>query len=193
VFAYSRPGYGDSDSPTTPRDAKHIVEELRGLLAAEGYAPPYILVGHSFGGTYMELFAKSHPSEVAGLVLVDTRHRDFLATCEAAKFELCGIPADAVSSLPQVQQDEYVAFAMASPEIRAAGAFGSYPVRVLTATDHGNSAAKEALWESMLGALAAEAADGKQIVFPGSGHYIQLDRTSGVVDAIVAVLPAGVH
>src|SRR6478609_6304811 len=84
VFAYSRPGYGASSPATTPRDPKTIVEELRALLAAQGYAPPYVLVGHSNGGAYMELFAKSHPDEVRGAVLVDPRHRDFLTTCEAA-------------------------------------------------------------------------------------------------------------
>ena len=72
VFAYSRPGYGDSDPSGAPRTATRIVEDLRALLAARGFAPPYILVGHSFGGTYMELFAKAHPEEVTALVLVDS-------------------------------------------------------------------------------------------------------------------------
>ena len=79
IFAYSRPGYGASSPATTPRDPRQIVEELRALLAYEGYGPPYLLVGHSFGGTYMELFAKAHADEVIGAVLVDPRHRDFLA------------------------------------------------------------------------------------------------------------------
>ena len=92
IFAYSRPGFGASSPATTPRDPKQIVEELRALLAPEGYAPPYVLVGHSMGGTYMELFAKSHPDEVVGVVLVNPRHRDFLATCEAAELDDCGIP-----------------------------------------------------------------------------------------------------
>src|SRR5205809_574502 len=42
VFAYSRPGYGASGPATTPRDPKQIVEELRSLLASQGYAPPYV-------------------------------------------------------------------------------------------------------------------------------------------------------
>src|SRR3954470_22248065 len=92
IFAYSRPGYGASGPATTPRDPKTIVEELRALLASQGYAPPYVLVGHSNGGGYMELFAKSHADEVVGVVLVDPRHRDFLNTCEAANIDGCGIP-----------------------------------------------------------------------------------------------------
>ncbi len=193
VFAYSRPGYGDSDPSSTPRDAGHIVAELRVLLTSQGYAPPYVLVGHSFGGTYMELFAKSHPDEVAGVVLVDPRHRDFLEACEAKKIEMCGIPADDLATLPDVQIAEYKAFAKASGQILAAGSFGSYPVRVLTATEHPTSPAWEALWESMLGSLAAEAEDGRQILFEGAGHYIQRDRTDDVARIIVKMLPQRGH
>jgi pimeloyl-ACP methyl ester carboxylesterase len=71
VFAYNRPGYGDSATTDTPRDGLTIVEELRRNLQHEGLVPPYILVGHSMGGLYMQLFAKRHPDEVAGIVLVD--------------------------------------------------------------------------------------------------------------------------
>src|SRR6185436_2048236 len=39
VFAYSRPGYGRSDDPTTPRDPATIVEELRELLVSQDIAP----------------------------------------------------------------------------------------------------------------------------------------------------------
>ncbi|RZT09103.1 Alpha/beta hydrolase family protein [Duganella sp. CF402] len=71
VFAYNRPGYGKSEDTAAPRDGLTIVEELRRNLKAEGLAPPYILVGHSLGGLYVQLFAKRHPEEVAGIVLVD--------------------------------------------------------------------------------------------------------------------------
>jgi pimeloyl-ACP methyl ester carboxylesterase len=71
VFAYNRPGYGNSDDTGAPRDGLTIVEELRRNLQHQGMKPPYILVGHSLGGLYMQLFAKRHPDEVAGIVLVD--------------------------------------------------------------------------------------------------------------------------
>lgn len=189
IFAYSRPGLGASGPVTTARDPKTIVEELRALLASEGYAPPYVLVGHSMGGTYMELFAKSHPDEVVGAVLVDPRHRDFLSTCEAQNVDGCGIPESVLATQAPAIIGEYHAFTMASEQIRAAGTFGAYPVRVLTATNHPWSAAAETLWERMLGSLAAEAVNGEQIIVQGSGHHIQLDRPDVVVNAILAVLP----
>ncbi len=189
IFAYSRPGYGASTPATTPRDPRQIVEELRALLAHEGYAPPYVLVGHSFGGTYMELFAKAHPDEVAGAVLVDPRHRDFLARCEAAHLDSCGIPEPLLETQAASTIAEYHAFPLGSDEIRTAGTFGTYPVRVLIATDHPVSPAWESLWTSMHGELAAEASNGEQIIVRGASHYIQLDRPDVVVDAILETLP----
>ena len=71
VFAYNRPGYGRSDAVDGPRDGATVVEELRRVLRAAGCAPPYVLVGHSMGGLYVQAFARAHPGEVAGVVLVD--------------------------------------------------------------------------------------------------------------------------
>lgn len=74
TFAYNRPGYGKSDPATTPRDGQHIVDELRALLRSKGLNPPYILVGHSLGGLYMQLYARRYPEEVSALILVDSTH-----------------------------------------------------------------------------------------------------------------------
>lgn len=190
TVAYSRPGYGRSDPSPEPRDAAHIVDDLRVLLAARGLAPPYVLVGHSFGGAYMELFAKAYPEEVIGVVLVDPRHRDFTSACEHAGFEGCAPPPSVVASLPQVQIDEFEAFARTSDEIHAVGAFGEYPVRVLTATSHGFEPELEGLWQSMLGSLADEAVDGEQSLFVGAGHFLQVERAHEVAAVISSLLPA---
>jgi hypothetical protein len=71
IFAYNRPGYGKSEATRHMRDGRTIVDELRALLRQKGLAPPYVLVGHSLGGLYMQLFARAYPREVKGLVLVD--------------------------------------------------------------------------------------------------------------------------
>jgi pimeloyl-ACP methyl ester carboxylesterase len=190
VFAYSRPGYGASDPTARPRDPTHIVEELRSLLASEGYTPPFVLVGHSTGGTYMELFAKSHPEEVVGAVLVDPRHRDFFTICEEAVNADCGIPEAILREQPPNQIAEYRAFALASEQIRVAGAFGNYPLRVLTATSHPIPPALEALWQTVLGSLAAESSQGEQVIVQGASHYIHVDRPDTVVNNILDLLPA---
>jgi pimeloyl-ACP methyl ester carboxylesterase len=78
ALAYNRAGYGKSSATTEPRDGAHIVEELRTLLQAQALKPPYILVGHSLGGLYMQLYARKYPKEVAALVLVDSTHPEQL-------------------------------------------------------------------------------------------------------------------
>lgn len=188
VFAYSRPGYGQSDATDRPRDGAHIVEELHRLLAAEGISPPYVLVGHSTGAAYMELFAKTHPDEVRGLVTVDGRPAGFLAACETQRLPMCGIPDDTLAKQPQVMIDEYRGFAMIAGELAAAGPFGAYPVRVLTAEKE--TSPRQMLWESMQAAIASEAADGTQTIFKGSSHYLQIDRTREVVQVIDELLQA---
>jgi pimeloyl-ACP methyl ester carboxylesterase len=69
--SYDRAGYGFSDPGPVPRDAAAIVADLEKGLKAGRIAGPYILVGHSAGGLYVRLFAARHPSQVAGMVLVD--------------------------------------------------------------------------------------------------------------------------
>jgi pimeloyl-ACP methyl ester carboxylesterase len=74
VFVYDRPGQGASSSSNSPRSGAQIVEDLRGLLKSRKLEPPYVLVGHSLGGLYIQLYARKYPQEVAGLVLVDSTH-----------------------------------------------------------------------------------------------------------------------
>jgi pimeloyl-ACP methyl ester carboxylesterase len=78
ALAYNRPGYGRSEPADTPRDGAQVVRELRELLQAQQLAPPYVLVGHSLGGLYLQLFARQHPGEVQALVLVDATHPEQL-------------------------------------------------------------------------------------------------------------------
>lgn len=59
TFSYNRAGYLDSDPAGDARDAAHIVGELRGELKQRNVNPPYVLVGHSLGGLYMQYFARN--------------------------------------------------------------------------------------------------------------------------------------
>ena len=71
VVSYDRAGLGWSDLGPMPRTADRIVDELHTMLERATIPPPYVLVGHSFGGLTMPLFATRYPDEVAGMVLVD--------------------------------------------------------------------------------------------------------------------------
>jgi pimeloyl-ACP methyl ester carboxylesterase len=72
--AYDRAGFGWSDAGPMPRTAARIAAELHELLTVARIAPPYVLVGHSFGGLSIRAYASRHPSDVAGLVFVDPAH-----------------------------------------------------------------------------------------------------------------------
>ena len=72
--SYDRAGLGWSEPGPSPRDSERIVEELHSLLANAGVRPPYVLVGHSFGGLTVRLYASKYPEEVVGIVLVDPLH-----------------------------------------------------------------------------------------------------------------------
>jgi pimeloyl-ACP methyl ester carboxylesterase len=71
TISYDRCGLGWSSAPASDRTPTQIAAELRTLLRAAGVQPPYILVGHSFGGLVMQRFALDYPHDTAGLVLLD--------------------------------------------------------------------------------------------------------------------------
>jgi pimeloyl-ACP methyl ester carboxylesterase len=74
--SYDRGGYGESDAGPMPRTSLEIAHELHALLQNAGEHPPYILVGHSFGGYNARVFGGQYPNEVAGMVLADTPQED---------------------------------------------------------------------------------------------------------------------
>ena len=76
VCAYDRAGYAWSEAGTEPRTISNITRELRELLRTAQVSPPYVLVGHSFGGLIVQVYASRFPDEVAGMVLVDSSHPD---------------------------------------------------------------------------------------------------------------------
>lgn len=74
AFSYDRAGLAWSESTSIPRSMATLVTELRLLLQTARVPPPYVLVGHSFGGLVIRAFARAHPDEIAGLVFVDPLH-----------------------------------------------------------------------------------------------------------------------
>ncbi|QLE59459.1 alpha/beta hydrolase [Nostoc sp. TCL26-01] len=74
VCIYDRAGYGWSDYSPHPRTSEQIVKELNSLLTQAEIAPPYILVGNSFGSYNVRLYAHYFPEKVVGIVLTDGLH-----------------------------------------------------------------------------------------------------------------------
>jgi len=131
VCAYDRAGRGWSDPSPAPHDARHIAAELHALLINASIEPPYVLVGHSFGGLVTRLYADQFPDQVAGMVIIDGGQPDIRSArfpAEAREktsaeerfmtvapllarlglFRLVGTPPD--TDLPPQQRAEFAAF-----------------------------------------------------------------------------------
>jgi pimeloyl-ACP methyl ester carboxylesterase len=72
VCAYDRAGTGRSEPAAGPQDGVAVAADLHALLAKANVPGPYVLVGHSTGGSYNLVYAARYPSEVAGMVLLDS-------------------------------------------------------------------------------------------------------------------------
>ena len=81
VCSYDRAGFGWSDPSSMPRSARQMATELHTGLVKAGISPPYVMVGHSFGGLVTQIFSGLYPGEVTGVVLEDSVHPE-----EVAKF-----------------------------------------------------------------------------------------------------------
>jgi pimeloyl-ACP methyl ester carboxylesterase len=71
VCVYDRAGQGWSE-PTGRQDGVQLATDLHDLLRTANVAGPYIVAGHSVGGTYAMVFAYRYPADVAGMVLLDS-------------------------------------------------------------------------------------------------------------------------
>ena len=78
VVSYDRAGFGKSDLPETPHDMREEVEWLWQGLKELGLNKDLILVGHSFGGWMIRLFASEHPEATRGMVFVDPFTNEFV-------------------------------------------------------------------------------------------------------------------
>ncbi len=72
VCTYDRAGMGWSDAGPLPRDAEHFARELHTLLQNANVPGPYILVGHSLGGLPVRVFAHEYPSDMVGVVFIES-------------------------------------------------------------------------------------------------------------------------
>lgn len=183
VVLYDRPGIGRSAPrvDASPVRADAVAAQLAELLHAIAAPPPYILVGHSLGGLYVQAFARNRPHDVAAVVLVDA----------ASPFEPPGVFVSTVPPEPgtiEAAEEKGVAPSVAS--LLSGPPFPDVPLIVLAATDHGDTPAREALWRDVQARTAAMSPRGQLDVVSGSGHFIQSDRPAAVVDAVLRAASA---
>ena len=212
VCSYDRPGTlryiegtpltGRSTPVAQPRTAADIAAELNQVLAAAMVPEPYVLVGHSFGGLVVRLYAQTYPDQIAGVVFVDA----FSPTVPGAFADRWAIYRDqllnpAVEQMPlesmrspdseRVDLDASAAQALNGP------AFPQVPVVVLTKTESFAGLPSlpglpaddtNALYEQAQDNLVALVPGTPQFIATGSDHYIQFSQPDLVVNATELVL-----
>jgi pimeloyl-ACP methyl ester carboxylesterase len=181
LVLYDRPGIGHSGPRvgTGVLLANTVVEQLAALLQAIDAPPPYVLVGHSLGGFYMQAFARNRPQEVAAVVLIDS----------ASPFEPPGAFGSTVLPRPgSIAAAEEAGFAPSAAAMLAGPPFPPAPLIVLAATEHAVTPEREALWQAVQAQTAALSPKGRLAVVQGSGHCIQNERPQVVIAAVLEAM-----
>jgi pimeloyl-ACP methyl ester carboxylesterase len=197
--AYDRAGLGNSEPGPEPRTIARVVDELHTLLANAGIQGPYILVGHSWGGLSMRLFADRYPEDVLGLILVDSSHPDVFRRNAAV------LPPESPDDSESIKfYRDWFANAVhdptleIAPELFEAGSLGDLPLVVLTAMNKQRAddfpadlnAQFNQIWLELQQELAKLSSNSTHIVSQESVHYIQQEQPDLVIEAILQVLEA---
>ena len=75
VCSYDRAGLAWSDSGPADETVEQTVADLHTLLRAAKEKGPYVLVGASIGGIFIQAYQRTFPKEVAGLVFTNSSNR----------------------------------------------------------------------------------------------------------------------
>jgi pimeloyl-ACP methyl ester carboxylesterase len=188
AFVYNRPGYGRSDLVSTPRDGTHVVDELRSLLRSKGLKPPYILVGHSLGGLYMQLFARRYPDEVNALILVDSTHpSQFKDKYSPENWPILFRFAYYVAT-SAVEKEEMNAINSTGESVLSLPSFVGKPVIVLSASRPMKEKSELADYANEKRKDITRLYPGSKQIWVDSGHGIPLEKPESVISAIRDVL-----
>jgi pimeloyl-ACP methyl ester carboxylesterase len=193
VCTYDRAGLGNSDRGPTPRTTRRIANELHMLLSNSGLQPPYVLVGHSFGGLNMRMYASEYPDEVAGMVLVDASHEDW-----DARIREFFTPEDYANIIGRIEQNpEGVDIAESNREMHDTGSLDNIPLRVLTNHRRFGVEQLDEVYLELQDSLTRLSTNGRKVLAEDSGQLTPLAQPQLVVNAIrdvvdeVRAAPAG--
>ena len=138
ICFFDRPNVADgkSDPVVGMRSSADIVADLETLLAVAGIQPPWILIGHGFGGMNMTLFAARHLEDVAGLILMDPLPPDTLESWMLQPDDAAGSPPNRYilpSGGGPVRAQERIDLAASSAQLRSVRTLGTLPVTLFAA------------------------------------------------------------
>jgi len=211
VCTYDRPGtildadhLSRSDPVLMPRSADAIVAELHGVLQASRIAAPYVLAAHSLGGLFCRLYSATYPSDVVGMVLVDSWQEDLPAILGpagwAAYVDLATPPPPGLKDYADLELVDFAAASARMSEAARAAPLPALPLFVISRAkpvqfppdvpSAFSREAFEAAWRKGQARLAALLPDARHEIATESDHYVQIQQPALVVDAIRAVVEA---
>jgi pimeloyl-ACP methyl ester carboxylesterase len=194
VCSYDRAGLGSSDPGPFPRDPMRETGELHTLLSRAGLAPPYVLVGHSYGGDLTRLYAARFPQGVVGLVLVEAANEDqwwkipeartawdeYLRECRKKPKDGPATCGEAAAILDQ-----------GPAELRPIRSLGSLPLIVVSAgKSFWGKAATWAAWQAMQASDSALSSCSDRVIAAKSQHEVEKDEPQIIVDQVERMLKA---
>lgn len=185
TVAYTRAGYVGSDPANGPRDSATIVKELREELDRRNIRPPYVLVGHSLGGLYMQYFARNFPDEVTGLLLIDSTHWDqHLAVDTQANQRYFG-QREVTLFMPLIMRQELKDSVLAGEQVHDSPGVQDVRTIVLSSTIAPKGSTPESLARAaqLQGEIASDFPGSRHVFVTGATHYIQRDKPEVVINA----------
>ena len=189
VCAYDRAGSGFSPPNPRAHDAGHEIDDLQRLLDHAHVAPPYVLVGHSYGGLVARLFAHAQPREAAGVVLVDamgrSQDRRFWRLWRAQPPRV----RRAVPNPLEEGADQLTSQAMADRITTLGKTRLAVVTRGQSNTGEGPLPARR-LWLQMQDELASLSSDQVHVIALHSGHFVQDAQPLVIVRAVRTVVHA---
>jgi pimeloyl-ACP methyl ester carboxylesterase len=188
VYAYNRPNYGQSEIKKPPKNVIDVAKQLRTNLVAQNISPPYILVGHSVGGLYINMFARLYPSEVAGVVFIDASHPkqfEYFRNNHSILYDLL-----ILSTKKGNRKYEYDIVKTALSSFIDAPEFPNVPIAVLVAGKRSSPLESKKLrekWLSFQKDLASLSNESKHLIIKESGHYIHHNNPDIVISEILRI------
>ena len=133
VVAWNRFGIDGSDPPDRIQSGARVVASVRELLRYAGIDAPYVLVGHSLGASYADLFARLHPGETAGVLMLAPADPGHVLALDEASIErsLGKEQQRPVDAFRENQHAEVEAIGCLTEEIANAGPLPDVPLAVI--------------------------------------------------------------
>ncbi|KAB2496614.1 alpha/beta fold hydrolase [Priestia endophytica] len=187
-FFYDRAGIGESTYDGRPQHSKQCVENLRLLLQEANIQPPYILIGHSFGGANVRLFSHTYPKEVEAVILLDSCHEDqnrVMAPLfsEEVKEGYFG-QFSAQGSEASLEE-----FEESLEQIRNCHSLEDIPLIIASASlPSYHTEASFAAWDLFQRDLTRLSVNSKRMIIQNAGHALHIDQPEAVVQLIQNVV-----